>query len=128
MVRTRVALALLVGLLMAPAASAATPTPRLNGESYDQARAKIIKLGFQPVRFVRTEDACLIDKACKRYPELIDCSLNGAARCQFAFVDRTHQKYLLVTTRGQPRRVDKIKIPSRRERMGWPLIQHQGAR
>ena len=101
---------------------AATP-PVLKGETYDHARTRIIKLGYRPVRFVRTEDGCMLDTTCKRYPELIGCGSGRQVVCKFAFADLTHRKYLLVTAQGQPRRVASIQIPSSQERKSWPLIQ-----
>lgn len=126
MTKTRLALCFLGALLTAPAANAALPLPSLEGETYDHARAQMIKSGYQPVRFVRTEDGCLLDSSCKRYPELFNCLPTRSARCQFAFIDRTHHEYIVLTTRGHPRRVDSIKIASRRERTSWPLVQHSG--
>jgi hypothetical protein len=119
---TRVALGLLSALLIAPAATAA-PLPRLSGQIYDQARAKMIRLGYRPVRFLRTEDGCLLDKSCKQYPELLGCWPTGPAHCQFAFKSPDDAKYLVVTTRGEKvRRVYSIATPSRSERKGWPMI------
>ena len=129
MTKTRLALLCFLGaLLTAPAANAALPLPRLKGETYERARAQMIKAGYQPVRFLRTEDGCLLDSSCKRYPELFNCLPTRSARCQFAFIDRPHHKYIVLTTLGQPRRVDSIKIASRRERTGWPLIEHSGSK
>lgn len=101
---------------------AATP-PVLKGETYDHARTRIIKLGYRPVRFVRTEDGCMLDMTCKRYPELIGCGTGRQVVCKFAFADLTHRKYLLVNAQGQPRRVTSIRAPSLQERKRWPLIQ-----
>ena len=122
MITNRVALVLLGVFLMTPAAAAA-PLQRLSGQIYDQARAKMIRLGYRPVRFVRTEDGCLLDKSCKRYPELFGCSPTPPAHCQFAFKSPDGTKYLVVTTRGEKiRRVYSIATPSRRERKAWPMI------
>jgi hypothetical protein len=121
--RTSHALRFLGALLLAPAANAALPLPALKGETYDHARAQIIKLGYQPVRFVRTEDGCLFDKSCNRYPELLNCSPKQPDQCQFAFIERAHQKYIVITTKGQSRRVADVKSASDRERKAWPLIQ-----
>ena len=122
MTKKRAALGLLSVFLIAPAAAAA-PLPQLSGQIYDQARAKMIKLGYRPVRFVRTEDGCLLDKACKRYPELFGCLPTGPAHCQFAFKSPDGAKYLVVTTRGEKvRRVYSIATPSRSERKRWPMI------
>jgi hypothetical protein len=83
----------------------------------------MIKLGYRPVRFMRTEDGCLLDKSCKRYPELLGCALTGPANCQFAYKTPDGLKYVVVTTRGaKTRRVHSIATPSRRERMRWPMI------
>jgi hypothetical protein len=118
----RVALGLLGAFLIAPAAAAA-PLPQLSGQIYDQARAKMIKLGYRPVRFVRTEDGCLLDRSCKRYPELFSCLPTGPAHCQFAFKSPDGAKYLVVTTRGEKvRRVYSIATPSPSERKRWPMI------
>lgn len=122
MTRISFSLGILAGLLMTPMAVAA-PLPGLKGKTYDQARAQIIKLGFRPIRFVRTEDACILDRSCKRYPELVGCSPSRPTSCQFAFVEPTKRKYLVVTTHGMPRRVDDVAFPSQRERRAWPLIQ-----
>jgi hypothetical protein len=101
----------------------AAPLPGLQGHAYDEARARIIKLGYQPVRFVRTEDGCLLDRACKRYPELLGCAPTGPANCRFAFRSPDGLKYVVVTTRGEKtRRVYSIATPSKRERMSWPMI------
>jgi hypothetical protein len=118
--RTTVAFTLVAAFLMAPAANAAGPLPSLTGESYAKARAEIVKSGYRPVRFVRTEDGCLLDTTCKRYPALLG---SHPARCQFAFVDRSHGKYIVVSTRGDSRRVDNVTFPSRRERSRWPQIR-----
>lgn len=117
----RVALGFLGALLMTEVAVAA-PLPNLVGHAYDQARARMIKLGYQPVQFLRTEDGCLLDKACKRYPELIDCQPAPPRRCHFAFVDRRHREYLVITTRDKYRRVENVTVPSRRDRSRWPMI------
>ena len=122
MTKERVALGLFSALFMMPAVVAA-PLPSLQGHPYDQARATMIKLGYRPVRFVRTEDGCLLDKSCKRYPELFGCSTTGAAHCRFAFKSPNGLNYVVVTTRGEKlRRVDNIATPSRRERKSWPMI------
>ena len=122
MTTKRAALGLLSVFLIAPAAAAA-PLPQLSGQIYDQARAKMIRLGYRPIRFVRTEDGCLLDKACKRYPELFGCSQNGPVHCQFAFKNRDGAKYLVVSTRGEKiRRVYSIATPSPSERKSWPMI------
>ena len=114
----------LVSIFFAAAVpSMAVPPAVLKGESYDQARARIIKRGYRPVRFMRTEDGCLLDKICKRYPELINCWVSKPARCEFAFVDAKGREYLLVITSAQPRRVKSIETPSPRERKSWPQIQ-----
>lgn len=123
MTRTSLALAFFGALLMSPAAHAASPVPALKGQTYDQARRQIIKSGYQPVRFVRTEDGCLFDKTCKRYPELLSCSPKQPDQCQFAFVEPAHQKYVVIATRGQSRRVVDIKTASERDRKAWPLVQ-----
>src|SRR5438270_13395024 len=96
----RVALGLLSVVLIAPAAAAA-PLPQLSGQIYDQVRAKMIRLGYRPVPFVRTEDGCLLDKSCKRYPEILGCWPTGPAHCQLAFKSPDGTKYLVVTTRGE---------------------------
>lgn len=121
--RQTIASGLVGAFLVTAVPSVAAPPPVLKGETYDRARARIIKFGYRPVRFVRTEDACLLDKTCKQYPELIDCWPSKPARCEFAFVDLVRRKYLLVTTRGQPRLVASVQAPSPHERKSWPLIQ-----
>ena len=120
--KRRAALGLLSAVLMTTAV-VAKPLPNLRGQTYDQARAKIIKLGYRPVRFVRTEDGCLLDKSCKLYPELFECKPTGLANCQFAYKSPDGLKYVVVTTRGaKTRRVYSITTPSRRDRMHWPMI------
>lgn len=122
MTTNKVALGLLSVFLITGAAAAAPLSP-LSGEIYDQARAKMIRLGYRPVRFLRTEDGCLLDKSCKRYPELLGCWPTGPAHCQFAFKSPDGAKYLVVTTRGEKvRRVYSITTPSRSERKAWPMI------
>ena len=121
--RQAVAVGLAIILLAAAVPGEAAPPAVLKGETYDHARARIIKLGYRPVRFMRTEDGCLLDKTCKQYPELINCWASKPARCEFAFVDAKRREYLLVTTSGQPRRVKSIEAPSPRERKNWPQIQ-----
>src|SRR4051812_32519948 len=117
--RKAVALGLVGAFLPTAVPSVAAPPAVVKGEAYDHARARIIKLNYRPVRFVRTEDGCLLDKTCKQYPELINCWPSKSARCEFAFVDLPRRNYLLVTTRGQPRRVVSIKVPSPHERKSW---------
>lgn len=120
--KKRVALGLLGALFMTPAAVAA-PLPNLHGRAYDQARAQMIKLGYRPVRFVRTEDGCVLDKSCKRYPELIGCAPAEPANCRFAFKSSDDLKYVVVATRGEKtRRVYSVLTPTKRERMSWPMI------
>lgn len=121
--RQAVALGLVGMLLTAAVPSMAAPPAVLKGETYDHARARIIKLGYRPVRFMRTEDGCLLDKTCKQYPELINCWASKPARCEFAFVDAKRRDYLLVTTSAQPRRIRSIAAASPRERKSWPQIQ-----
>lgn len=121
MTKERVALGFVSALIMT--AAVAAPLPNLQNQTYDVARAKMIKLGYRPVRFMRTEDGCLLDKSCKRYPELLGCALTGPANCQFAYKTPDGLKYVVVTTRGaKTRRVHSIATPSRRERMRWPMI------
>lgn len=105
---------------MSPASSAAIPLPTLKGETYDQARSKMIKLGFKPVRFLRTEDACLFDESCKRYPELLTCGPTAPAHCKFVFINAARRTYVVITTFGKTRRVQSIATASRRESSGWP--------
>ena len=121
--RQAFALGLISAFLATAVPSAAAPPHVLKGETYDHARSRILKLGYRPVRFVRTEDGCMLDTSCKRYPELIGCERDRPADCKFAFVDLTSRKYLLVTTHGQPRRVASITTPSPRDRKSWPLVQ-----
>jgi hypothetical protein len=121
--RTRVALIFLGVLLVTSAANAGAALPSLKGETYDDARAKMIRLGYRPVRFVRTEDGCLLDKSCNRYPELLSCWPTDPAHCQFVFVKRARLEYVVVTTRGKKtRRVYSVATASRRERMSWPIL------
>lgn len=121
--RQAVALGLLGAFLITSMPSVAAPPPVLKGEAYDHARARIIKLGYRPVRFLRTEDGCMLDPTCKRYPELLGCSAIRPAQCTFAFVGR-RQEYLVVATRGEKRRVESITSPSLRERSRWPMTRH----
>ena len=122
MIRERVALGLASALIMIPAAVAA-PLPNLKGHSYDEARSTMIKFGYRPVRFIRTEDGCMLDKTCKRYPELLDCSTADPSHCRFAFKSRDGHKYVVVTARGKrTRRVYSVETASRRERRNWPMI------
>ena len=121
--RPALALCLVSAFLATAVPSVAGPPTVLKGETYDHARARIIKLGYHPVRFKRTEDGCMLDTTCKRYPELIGCGSGHQTVCKFAFADPTHRKYLLVTTHGQPRRVASITTPSPRDRKSWPLVQ-----
>jgi len=121
--RTAAILGLLSALVATPAISAATALPSLKGETYDRARDQMIKLRYRPVRFVRTEDGCLLDKSCKRYPELLGCAPTGPTNCRFAFKSPDGRKYVVVTTRGEKtRRVYSIATHTKRERMSWPVI------
>lgn len=121
MTKERLSLGLLSAVFMMPVVIAA-PLPRLQDHLYDEARAKMIKLGYRPVRFLRTEDGCLLDTTCKRYPELLNCSLKSRDNCKFAFSKADGNEYVVVTTRGTPRRVYSIRTPSRRERSQWPMM------
>jgi hypothetical protein len=120
--KKKVALGLLSGVFMtSPVLSA--PLPNLQGQAYVDARARMIKLGYHPVRFVRTEDGCLLDKSCNRYPELLGCSPQEPARCRFAFKSPDGLTYAVVSTRGEKtRRVYSIATASPRERKKWPII------
>jgi len=109
--------------MLAASAVAASPALRLKGEPYGQARARLLKLGFEPVRFARTPDfdPCRYADDCDRYPEVLSCSGTGVAVCQFAFFDRHQRRYILITTYGEEkRRVESVTPASPRERAFWP--------
>jgi hypothetical protein len=108
------------------AANAAVPNG-LVGKGYDEARAKLVRAGFEPVHFQRGPlyQPCPDDPAsCKPYPETISCSGTGLAYCQFAFAD-ARRRYIIVTTQGEERRgVVSVVAASRRDKMGWPHERH----
>jgi hypothetical protein len=102
----------------------AAPLAGLEGKPYDAVRTRLVRAGYQLVRFQRGLhfEPCPDDPAsCARYPEVINCSGTGMAYCQFAFFNPAQRRYVVVTTHGEERRlVDSIAVASRRENSGWP--------
>lgn len=92
----------------APAPVAAAPadaTPALKGKSYDDARAELKRLGFEPVAFTCTAEDALCDDSYDhiqdKYPELVDCAGTGLHPCLFAWHKPEGDRYLKVNTTGE---------------------------
>jgi len=98
------------------------PTPHVRiGTPYPDARAILIRQGFDPVRIVSwdtSDHLCFAGDICAVYREILQCAADEAV-CEFLYRRRSDQRYWLVGIRGE---TDKPTIKAMRG------LRYDGAR
>jgi hypothetical protein len=95
---------MMVAVLWAPAQAADAPPNLKDRPLYFQARARLIELGYRPVRF-RDHDNVVCGDLCRQAPEVVNCTAGGEDHCQFMFRRQRDGRFLNVWT-GEGERFD----------------------
>ncbi|EAZ89448.1 hypothetical protein CY0110_27109 [Crocosphaera chwakensis CCY0110] len=81
----------------------ALPIPSFyQGMPYNEARTKMLELGWQVPIINNSQDCQFMQDICKDYPEVNACSETGVSFCLFIFTDANGKQFKITTAGRDP--------------------------
>ncbi|MGK7941715.1 MAG: hypothetical protein AB4062_16510 [Crocosphaera sp.] len=81
----------------------ALPLPSFyQGMPYDEAREKMLELGWQVPLINNSQDCQFMAEICQNYPEVEACSGTGLGFCLFIFIDSNGKRFKITTAGRDP--------------------------